>query len=99
MTCALHPTWLHDPDDCPFCVAVAQTRWAYLATVDDNVRDLTDEERLSLRFLHKERGDLARYAGWQNLQPILARHHPELLKAYSDVIIAQRILDALVDDL
>lgn len=63
------------------------------------IRQLTDEERNSLRFLHQERGGMERHVRWEEFQPILERWHPELLKAHRDLIVAQRILDILVESL
>jgi len=63
------------------------------------VRDLTDEERSSLRYFHEEKGDVTRWTTWPELQPVLAAHHPELLKALQDLRAAEKILDLVVRDI
>jgi hypothetical protein len=60
------------------------------------IRDLTYEERRSIAYFHQEKGDVTRWAEWQDVQLILQEHHPELLKALRDVEIAEKTLDAII---
>lgn len=63
------------------------------------MRKLTEHERSMIIYFHKERGDLTRWTEWRNVQPILERWHPELLKAIKDRDVAEKILDHVVDAL
>ena len=58
--------------------------------------DLTDEDRVMLRYFQREKGDMTRWVGWERVQPILQERYPELLKAQHDLEVAEKTLDAIV---
>lgn len=60
------------------------------------MRQLTAGDIRSLAYFHQEKGDMARYAYFEELRPALAAQFPEVLDAYDRLKIAQRTLDAVV---
>jgi hypothetical protein len=49
-----------------------------------------------LVYFWEEKGDLERFTGWEELQPALHLHHPEILKAWNDYKTAKRLLSAVL---
>ena len=60
---------------------------------------IDDEEINTIQYFWQDKGDLSRYAGWEKLQPILQVECPELLLAWNQYKIYERIIDRIVDSL
>jgi hypothetical protein len=58
---------------------------------------LTEEDIGAVRFFVKEKGDPARWVGWEKKKPLFARQFPELFAALDAVASARRLLDTVVD--
>jgi hypothetical protein len=46
----------------------------------------------SLVYFWEEKGDVERFTGWRDMQPMLQQKYPEILKAWSDYKAARTIL-------
>ena len=51
-----------------------------------------------LVYFWEEKGNLERFTGWEELQPTLQLHHPEIIKAWADFKTAKGILSAVLRD-
>ena len=60
---------------------------------------LTHQDINFVLYFHKERGDLSSGSYWDDKKEDFQKELPELVKAFNDVLIANKILDAVVDKL
>ena len=60
---------------------------------------LTIEQISDLRYFWEEKGDLERYAFFEELKPQIQEQFPELLKAWYDYKASIKIMDAVVESL
>ena len=51
----------------------------------------------SLLYFWTERGDLERYANFEKIKPMLAKRHPEILRAWYSYKDAKRTLTLLLE--
>lgn len=56
-----------------------------------------EQELDMLRYFWTEKGDVERYVGWKELQPVLAARRPDILKAWNDHKAAEMILSAVLE--
>lgn len=64
---------------------------------NSDMKHLTYEDAIMLRYFHEAKGDMTRYVDWDKLQPALKNEWPELLDAKAKLDHAISWLEVVLD--
>ncbi len=60
---------------------------------------ITDEDLRVIQYFWEEKGDLTRWAHWEEKLPLLREKYPELVYAWEDHVKAEVLLNFIVKEL
>lgn len=60
---------------------------------------ITEEEKRMLQYFWEAKGDLERYCKFEEIKPKLQKEYPEVIKAWNDYKVSERILTAVLESI
>lgn len=60
---------------------------------------LTHRDLSMIEYFHKMKGDITRWAQWEEKKPLIKEEYPELIDALERVEIAEKTLNKIVDSI
>ncbi len=58
---------------------------------------ITDTDKRMICYFIKEKGDITRWSSWEDRKADIEAEYPELIAALEQLLVAERILDLVVE--